>query len=184
MPHDEIKKAVELLKAGKVIAYPTEAVYGFGCDPFNINAIGELLKLKHRPMNKGLILVAHDFEQIENLIEPIEPRLLAHVLSTWPGPITWAFPASPEVPYWIRGKHKTIAVRISDHPLVQQLTKQFGPLVSTSANTEGHPPARDHRTAMMAFADKVDLIMQGQVSGIKNPTQIRNAVTGEILRPN
>lgn len=183
MDESEIKKAVTYLKKGGVIAYPTEAVFGLGCDPFNLNAICNILQIKHRSMDKGFILVAASWEQIEPYLEPIEPPKLSQVLATWPGPITWVFPAKPNLPHWIRGKYKTLAVRISDHPIVQALCQLFGaPIISTSANIEGQPPARDYRTTKYNFGDQVDFIINAKVGGRTQPTEIRDALTGEIIR--
>ena len=179
----DVLTAVTVLRNGGVIAYPTEAVYGFGCDPFNQTAVTKLLTLKKRNPRKGLILVASNFAQIEHLIMPIAPQLLAHVLETWPGPFTWVFPASQLVPAWIRGDHNTVALRVSAHPIVKQLCDQFcGPIVSTSANLEGELPTRDYRATHIAFKDAVDVIIKGAVGKLARPTEIRDAITNEVLR--
>lgn len=178
-----LRSALQCLKQGKIIAYPTEAVYGFGCDPFNSDAVTRLLQLKQRSIEKGLILVAAEWSQIESLVEPIPPRALAQVLATWPGPYTWLFPASSATPNWIRGRHRTVALRVSAHPIVQQLCKAYGgPIVSTSANREGEPPLRDSRTLQMMFGKQIDLIIPGKVGGQNNPTTIRDAVSGLVVR--
>lgn len=178
-----LQDAVNCLKQGKVIAYPTEAVYGFGCDPFQLNAVARLLQLKKRPVEKGLILVAADWQQIEALVEPIPPRALARVFATWPGPFTWVFPASPLAPSWIRGSHSTIALRVSAHPLVQALCQAYGgPIVSTSANRDGQPPLREYAMVQMMFGKEVGYILPGKVGGQNNPTTIRDAVSGITLR--
>lgn len=178
-----IASALNALNKGGVIAYPTEAVYGFGCDPFNADAVGRLLQLKSRSVEKGLILVASDWRQIESLAEPIPPRALAQVLATWPGPVTWVFPARPEAPIWIRGRHSGVALRVSNHPVIQELCRAYGgPIVSTSANREGELPLRDYRTVKMVFGKQVDFIVPGKTGGLANPTTIRDAVTGDIIR--
>ncbi len=184
----EIKQAEKCLREGKVIGYPTGTVFGLGCDPFNPEAVSQILQIKQRSIDKGFILIASEWEQIQPLIESIAPPLLAHVLSTWPGPITWVFPASHEVPHWIRGDHSTIALRVSDHPIVRMLCDEFGdPIVSTSANIEGQPPINDYRTMQMNFADKLCTILPGKISPTDSkspkPTEIRDAVTGEVIRP-
>lgn len=179
----QINQAVHALRNKKVIAYPTESVYGLGCDPFCSEAVYHLLDIKHRQIEKGLILVASKWEQIEHLIQPIAPPLLAHVMETWPGPVTWAFPASDLVPNWIRGHHTSIALRISAHPTVKELCDAFcGPIVSTSANIAAHAPTRDYRAAKIAFQKKVDVVIDGKVSGLKQPTPIFDAITNEPLR--
>ncbi len=179
----DITSAVQALRRGEVVAYPTEAVYGLGCDPFNVEAVTIILQLKQRPIEKGFILVAASWEQIEPLVEPIEPPALYRVLNTWPGPTTWVFPARSDVPHWISGKHNTVAVRVSAHPIVKALCESFGgPIVSTSANIKGQPPIRDYRTTMMTFGDKVATILDGKVGKEISPTEIRYAITGEIIR--
>lgn len=179
----DLNAAVNCLQKGQVIAYPTEAVYGFGCDPFNAGAVTKLLQLKQRPVEKGLILVAATWEQVEFLTEPVPPRALMQVFADWPGPYTWVFPASSAAPKWICGKHNTIALRVSAHPVVSQLCQSFGgAIVSTSANRDGQPPLRDSRTVKIMFANQVDCIVPGKVGGQPNPTVIRDAISGAILR--
>lgn len=175
--------ALACLKRGQLVAYPTEAVYGFGCDPFSSDAVGRLLQLKRRAVEKGLILVAASWPQLEPFVQPIPPRALAQVLGTWPGPYTWVFPASAIVPRWISGEHPTVAVRVSAHPIVQALCQAYGgPIVSTSANRQGELPLRDSRTVQMIFGKHIDLIVPGKVSGQANPTTIRDAISGVVLR--
>lgn len=179
----DLDEAVICLHKGGVVAYPTEAVYGLGCDPFNVDGITRLLQIKHRSISKGFILIASAWEQLEHFVEPIDPQALAHVFSTWPGPFTWAFPASKEVPSWIRGDHTTIAVRVTNHPIASALCERFdGAIVSTSANVEGHPPMRDEKMLEMALGDEIDKILPGKVGGAMRPTEIRNAITGEVIR--
>src|SRR3990167_4516311 len=133
-----VEKVTKVLQQQGVIAYPTEAVYGLGCDPFSELAVKKILKLKKRDINKGLILIASNWKQIENLIQPIPDEKLSQVMQTWPGPVTWLFPASDEVPRWISGAHSTIALRITAHPIAKALCEKWnGPIVSTSANKEG-----------------------------------------------
>jgi len=184
----EIDQAVKCLRKGKVIGYPTEFIYGLGCDPFNLDAVSQILQIKHRPIDKGFILIASQYQQIEPLIEPIAPPMLTTVLSTWPGPTTWIFPAKPEVPHWIRGSHKTVAVRVSNQPVVKMICEQFGrPIVSTSANIEGQPPITNFRIMQINFSKSLCAILSGQTfhSGETppKPTQILDAMTGEIIRP-
>lgn len=180
---DAIKHAVDALRTGQLIAYPTEAVFGFGCDPFNVDAVSRLLHLKHRSIEQGFILVAANWHQVEPLVNAIGPDLLTRVFDTWPGPTTWVFPASPVVPHWIRGNHKTIAIRVSAEPIIQALCEGFdAPIISTSANVSGDPPSRELLTLTMRFADKIDVIVPGKVGHLHKPTQIRDAITGEVLR--
>jgi len=179
-----IDEAVTALKRGDVIAYPTEAVYGLGCDPFNHDAVTKLLQLKNRPIAKGFILIASDWEQVAPYVELIPPEMLARVLATWPGPHTWIFPVKPDVPTWLTGEHRSIAVRVTDHPIANDICRHFGgPITSTSANYSSMPPARDARTVGMAFPpNSLGYIVPGKVGSLTRPTEIRDAISGEILR--
>ena len=178
-----INDAVKCLRQGGVIAYPTEAVYGLGCDPFNHDSVAQLLTIKKRSIKKGFILIASEWKQVELLIEPIDPKALARVFDTWPGSFTWTFPASKEAPHWITGQHSTIAIRISAHPIAKLLCQRFaGPLISTSANQEGEPPIRDVKILHMVFGNKIDKILEGPLGLTHRPTSIREAITGEIVR--
>ncbi len=178
-----VNNAIASLRHGGIIAYPTEAVYGLGCDPFNRQAIERLLKIKNRSPKKGFILIASEWKHVQRLVEPIDPKALARVFATWPGPVTWVFPASPEVPAWVRGEHTTVAVRITAHPIAKALCQRYArPIVSTSANTEGQPPMRDERMIRMVFGNTIDAIVAGSVGPSHRPSEIRDAITGEVLR--
>ena len=107
--------AADCIFQGGIIAYPTEAVYGLGCDPLDQQAVLRLLALKQRPIAKGLILVASQMQQIEPFIQ-VDSNTLCKIKKTWPGPVTWVIPAQSWVPEWLTGKHQSIAVRISAHP--------------------------------------------------------------------
>lgn len=179
----DITSAVNALRDGGVIAYPTESVYGLGCDPFDSEAVFKLLAIKRRQPEKGLILVASNWSQIEMLIQPLAPMTRTHIQETWPGPITWLIPASELVPHWIQGNHDKIAIRLSAHPVVQDLCEKFcGPIVSTSANLSGKPPTRDYRSTSIAFGKVVDVIVPGRTSGLQRPTPIHDAITHDIVR--
>jgi len=178
-----IQSAVSALQQGRLIAYPTEGVYGLGCDPFNAEAVNKLLTLKKRSIEKGLILVAASWEQFEPLVESIPLASLQHVLSTWPGPVTWVFPAGPSVPKWVRGNHESVAIRVSAHPVIVALSRAFNkPLVSTSANFSGQPPSFDDKAVAREFAHHDIFIIRAQVGGLKRTTVIREAVSGRIIR--
>lgn len=179
----KIKRAVKILQAGGIIAYPTEAVYGLGCDPFNEQAVHKILNLKHRSIDKGLIIIASSWQQVKHLVKPIDKKLLKKALATWPGPITWIFPAQTTVPVWIRGKYDSIAIRVSKHPIVQALCKEYdGAIVSTSANIEGKPPAKTSQEVLQQFPQGIDLIIDASVGKLDKPTEIRDVLTDKILR--
>jgi len=180
----QLRQAAHIVHAGGLIAYPTEAVYGLGCDPLNAAAVQRLLALKHRPMDKGLILIASDLDQLRPFLLPLSTDDEATVNATWPGPITWLLPARPETPRWLRGSHDTLAVRITDHPLAAALCRQLGhPLVSTSANRSGQTPARSPLGIRRAFGNDIDLTLTGPLGGRRCPTAIRDLASGRTVRP-
>ncbi|MDP2227944.1 MAG: Sua5/YciO/YrdC/YwlC family protein [Moraxellaceae bacterium] len=177
-----LRTAASLLKAGGVIAYPTEGVWGLGCDPFNERAVRRLLDLKQRPETKGLIIIAASLTQIEGWLGGLTSAQLAACAATWPGPYTWVVPVA-DAPRWLRGDHESIAVRVSAHPGVQALCRAFGgALVSTSANRSGQPPAPDAFALRRLFGDELDYILPGRLGGDGKPTEIRDAVSGVVLR--
>ncbi len=181
--HNDIQKAVDAIKKGLLIAYPTEAIYGLGCDPFNEEAVHTLIALKKRDPKKGLVLVASDWRHIDPLIEPLEPAAQMQVEMDWPGHTTYVFPKGRFAPRWICGDHNSIAIRISAHPIVKQLCDTAGQaIVSTSANHEGFPPIRDLRALKLYFGDELACIVPGELGGEINPSSIVDAVTGERLR--
>lgn len=179
----DFTNAVLILKKGGIIAYPTEAVYGLGCDPFNMDAVSHLLQLKQRFISKGFILIAAHWKQIQPLVQPIPQDTLDNVFATWPGPVTWVFPVQPEVPTWIHGEKSTIAVRVTQHPIAAKLCQLFGgPIISTSANITGQTPIKDLDTLLATFPDGIDFIVPGPLGNQTQPSQIRDARTGAILR--
>ena len=179
----DIASSVTELKQGAVIAYPTEAVYGLGCDPFSEQAVKRLLALKERSWQKGVLLIASDWTQIESLILPLSKEQKALLDATWPGPSTWVIPASDKVPVWIRGEHTSVALRITAHPIVRALCTAFGgPLVSTSANIATLPPAMSLAMLIDYFSDKLDGIVEGELGKASSPSSITDLLTGERLR--
>lgn len=177
--------AAAVLRNGGVIAYPTEAVWGLGCDPGNQAAVLKLLALKQRPVEKGMILVAADVAQLQGWVrlDALAAERRQAVLDSWPGANTWIVPAGTQAPRWITGDHDGIAVRVSAHPLVRALCQAWGgPLVSTSANLAGNPPARSREQLDPALLARLDGLLPGDTGGLAQPTRIRIAATGEVLR--
>jgi len=179
------RSAIPILHSGGIIAYPTEAVWGLGCDPANQQAVMRLLALKQRPIEKGLILVAADLAQLDGWVrlDSLPAARRQAVLETWPGPQTWVLPVGERAPRWITGAHPGIAVRVSAHPLVQQLCRAFsGPLVSTSANLSGQPPPCRYQDIESRLLTQVDAVIKGHTGDLSRPTPICDALTGRILR--
>lgn len=184
---DGLVQAAKIIRAGGIIAYPTEAVFGLGCDPMNEAAVDKLLALKQRPRDKGLILIAAEFAQLEHFLDPPDAMpldtIMGTVMSTWPGPITWLIPARAHAPTWLRGRFDTLAVRVTTHPIAAELCRRAGrAIVSTSANVAGGNPARSADAVRAAFGDAVDFVLDGPLGNAARPTEIRDAISGEIIR--
>lgn len=177
--------AAEILRQGGVIAYPTEAVFGLGCDPLNEQAVLRLLKLKQRAVTKGLLLIGAEYGQLLPYIDEQQVPLtaLARAQSTWPGPTTWVFPTSTITPAWIRGNFNSVAIRLTGFATASRLCSIYGSaLVSTSANLAGQSPARSVADVQTIFADTIDYILPGEVGSLKKPTVIRDILTNQVLR--
>lgn len=179
-----LRQAAHVIHGGGIIAYPTEAVFGLGCDPLNLEAVFRLLEIKQRPVEKGLILIAANLDQLTQFIAPLSAADREKLQTTWPGPNTWLLPARPETPYWLRGNHETIAVRITAHPGASALCRVANQaIVSTSANLTGHRPARNVLGVQRQFHGQLDMILNGALGRADKPTAIRNFSTDELIRP-
>jgi L-threonylcarbamoyladenylate synthase len=181
----ECAAAAALMRSGGVLAYPTEAVYGLGCDPHDQGAFERLFALKQRPSTQGVLLIAADFAQAERYIDldRVPAGVLAQVQASWPGPSTWIFPRSTDVPAWVAGAHAGIALRVTAHEPAAALCRAWGgALVSTSANPHGSPPARSAGQVLDYFGDALDGVLDGPLGGQARPTVIRDALSGAIIR--
>ncbi|HHB9525593.1 TPA: L-threonylcarbamoyladenylate synthase type 1 TsaC [Yersinia enterocolitica] len=179
-----LSDVLQALQQEEVIAYPTEAVFGLGCDPDSEKAVNALLALKQRPWQKGLILIAAYYEQLKPYVDDaaLTDSQRETIFSVWPGPVTWVIPTRPETPRWLTGSFDSLAVRVTDHPLVQQLCSQYGkPLVSTSANLSGQEPCRTTEEVRIQFGSSLP-VLAGLVGGRLNPSEIRDALTGKQFR--
>ncbi len=180
-----IAVAAKIMHGGGVVAYPTEGVWGLGCDPFNANAVDKLLGLKRRDPGKGLILVAASMAQFRPYLNRISATQLAQLEDTWPGPYTWLVPNNGLIPQWICGEFASVALRVSDHPLVQALCRRFGgPLVSTSANPQGMAAATTVWQVHRYFKHdpRLAMVTQGQLGKRGAPSVIEDLLSGRIIR--
>lgn len=183
MNHWRLTQARRCIEDGGIIAYPTEAVFGLGCDPFDAQAVLRLLRIKRRALEQGLILIGARFEHLAPFIGTIERRALERVRRSWPGPHTWLLPAAPTVPPWIRGAHPSVALRVTAHPLAAALCEAVGgAIVSTSANVHGQPPARSALQVRLRLGAELDFVLAGNTGGAARPTAIRDALSGRTVR--
>jgi L-threonylcarbamoyladenylate synthase len=181
--HQHIERAVRTLRKGGVIAYPTEGVWGLGCDPFNREAVMRILELKHRSVQKGLILVAGSTEQLAPLLVHVPLHVRGQIEASWPGPNTWVVPLRDELPAWVTGKHRSVALRVSAHPQLRELCLGYGaPIISTSANPQGRTAARSALAVRRYFGARLDYVLPGPLGGRSGPSAIRDAMSGQVLR--
>ncbi|CUS47785.1 MAG: L-threonylcarbamoyladenylate synthase [Idiomarinaceae bacterium HL-53] len=184
-PNINFEDARATLAEHGLIAYPTEAVFGLGCAPYDEIAVRKLLQLKARPQEKGLILIAADYSQLLDYVDdskiPQDKRFT--VFSHWPGPTTLVLPAKPSVPSFLRGEHDTIAVRVTAFEPVRSLCKSLGmALVSTSANRAGEPELRSAEAVKSVFGEQIQWYMNVPVGASTAPSKIINPLTSEVLR--
>ena len=176
-------QAVAALRGGGIVAYPTESVFGIGCDPWDRMAVARVFAVKRRPIAKRCIVIASDTGQLERLVDVRSLRFSRSASRYWPGPVTLVAPARDGVPSWLVDADRTLAVRVTDHPVARGLCAMFrGPLISTSANRNGRPPARDTLRVRAVFGTEIDCYVAGRVGGLAAPTRIIDARDGRTIR--
>ncbi len=181
-----IEAAAQSFEQGEIIAYPTEAVFGLGCDPDNNSAIGKLLSLKQRSADKGFILLASDYSQLQPYIDEsvISEQQKTEILSRWPGAITQVLPINKNISPLLSGVFNTIAVRVTQHPDVIALCSKTGKaIISTSANLSGHPAATTWQNVVQQFPTQLGYLIKTDTLGNDNPSTIIDGLTSKILRP-
>ena len=172
-----LKSAAAVLERGGVVACATEGVLGLSCRPDCHAAIERILAIKQRPADKGMILVAADYEQLVPFIDEsrLAPERKAEVLASWPAAVTWLLPARPEVSILLRGVFPTLAVRVTPHPQLAALCRLVSsPLVSTSANLSGEAAPASFAELDARVAALVDYCLPGETLGRRGPSQIRS----------
>ncbi|MCG3872993.1 L-threonylcarbamoyladenylate synthase [Psychrobacter sp. Ps7] len=200
---DSVTQAAKWLKEGQLLAYPTESVWGIGCDAYDEAAVQRILSIKQRPQAKGMIVITDSAERLKPLLEPLEEGLRQQIIKSWQADTdsielqgkqahTWLLPIPQTlekiIPRWITGQHQTVAVRVIAHPMIRQLSQQlvdvqnpFGLLVSTSCNPSGQPPAMTFTDAYGYFGEQISYL-QADTLGYTLPSQIRDATTGLVIR--
>ncbi|MFP3014313.1 MAG: Sua5/YciO/YrdC/YwlC family protein [Arsenophonus sp.] len=181
---DSFQNIIMALNKGKVIAYPTESIFGLGCDPDNEKAVNKLLLLKRRSWEKGFILIAGEYEQLTSYLDDNKLSNLQKemILSTEYKHITWVVPARSNIPKWLTGKFNSLAIRITNLELIKKFCFSYGkPLISTSANLSGLEACKTKEEVIYQFNDKVS-VLDGFVGGYKNPSEIRDIIAGRLYR--
>lgn len=179
----DASKIANIIKQGGVVAYPTEAVWGLGCAPFNKQAVERILTLKSRPVEKGLILIASEQGHLQAWQAILTEPQFARLLSTTERPTSWVVPDQSIAPEWVRGEHPSVAIRLSQHEPVRALCLAYqGALVSTSANPAGLDPAKSLDEVIAYFGDGLDAIFDAPLGDAKQPSQVLDIETGQAYR--
>jgi len=177
-----IRYAVHCVRQGGIIAYPTETVYGLGCDPLCAEAVNEINSLKGRDPGKGLIIIASRLAQLDSLIDVSGRNQRAAIVGEHEA-TSWIVPAKDTAPEWITAGHHTIAIRVSSHPLVMRLCDQLGhALVSTSANPAGQKPALNALQLHRYFDGLIDSMLVSNHNCSGKPSHIRELKSRQLLR--
>ena len=184
MKTQDLTVACHAVLQGKVLAYPTEAVYALGCLPECEEATRLICKMKNRLADKGFILIASELRELESYFAQVKPRQMMRATKRWPGPYTWVFPASSTCPAWVKGRGgHSVAMRITTHPMVRKLCSMIGsPLISTSANISREPALCRSEEVEEVFSAYDITILQGETQKLVNPTTIRDVVTNVVYR--
>jgi len=178
----QIKDAVKQLNSGGVIAYPTESIFGLGCDPYNLGAVSRLLEIKNRSYTKGLILLVSDIKQALPLLLPLTDQQIDQINQPSLRATTWLLNKDPKVSPLISGTHKKLAIRVATNPIAKKLCQAFGkPIISTSCNLSSKPMSTKTSEIRNKFLLKVDKILSGSCCQ-QSPSRIVDLETGKILR--
>ncbi len=179
----DVAVGARLISQGAVIAYPTEACFGIGCDPANEEAVRRVVKIKNRPRAMGMILIADCVEKLLPYIALRHEGILDDALASWPGPYTWIFPATNRMPHGLRTVRNTVAVRVTAHAGAAQLCKMAdSAIVSTSANRHGQIPIRQYQIVQQCLGKALDYVVRGPLGTQQKPTRITDALSGQVLR--
>ena len=167
---------------GAIFGYPTDTIWGFGCHPLIAASVARILQIKNRAPQKGLILLCSRLEYCRAYLA-LDDTSLEPISKPCERPTTWLVPASDFCPFWIRGEHPGVAIRITDHPFVNYLCDRLqAPLVSTSANRGGRPTVRNQLQMRQQFGAELDFIVSGFATGGGGASEIKSLLTGTTLR--
>lgn len=177
-----LNRLTRAVSRGAVFGYPTDSIWGFGCHPLIAGSVARILQIKNRSPDKGLILLSSRLEYCAAYLDA-DPEQLKSIYQPCKRPTTWLVPASSFCPPWISGNFPTVAVRITDHPLMQLLCDRLeAPIVSTSANRSGRATVRNSIQMHKQFGEELDFIIDGFATGSGKPSEIKFLDNGTSLR--
>ncbi len=178
---NQVSQAKVILRHGGVVAYSTETVLGLGCDPNNENAVNRILWLKNRAIENGLIILVTNINSLQQYTPTLSDTQVSEIEPAQN--TTWLVPANENAPKWITGRHTSIAIRISHHPVVQQLCNTKNAIVSTSANISAYKTLKNRAEIWNWFGPHVDYVMiDTDAIGSGRSSEIRDLLSGKKLR--
>ena len=176
-----IRHAAHIIRQGGVIAYPTDTIYGLGCDPYNLQAIELINTIKQRPLDKQFILLAAHIDQIKPLTQLDEEQ--EKIITQKTEPTSWIVSANKNTPPWLVDENNTVTIRISNHPNIKRLCEALGhAIISTSANVSGKTPARNTLDLHKYFHSCVDKILASDKKQMGKPSKIIRLCDNETIR--
>ena len=180
----QINQLAQAVRQGAVFAYPSDTIWGLGCHPLHQTAVQRILDIKQRPMSKGLILLASRLSYLESyLSNNLTDREIDCLQTVTPQPTTWLVETGKHCPNWLCGQFSTIAIRLTDHPFIQQICAAIqAPLVSTSANRSGKSCVRNSVQMRKQFGDELDFIVSGFDTGCNRPSEIKSLLDRTTIR--
>lgn len=184
IPESSLKHIVQELTAGRLIVYPTETVYGLGCDPFDETAVKRIFMAKRRPFDMAISIMVKDLCMMEE-VGVLDERARLLVKRFMPGPLTIIVPKRPNVPDILTASTNEIGLRIPDNPVAMKLIEEFGPLVTTSANVHSHGNPRTCQEAVDDLGASVSIYLDGGPTTYGTPSTIIQLTDSEItlIRP-
>ena len=182
-PQDRlIKQVVECLKSGGVIVYPTDTIYGLGCDIFQPKAIEKICQIKNiQPSKAMLSFICRDLSHLSDFTKPIDTPIYRTLKSHLPGPFTFILPASKQVPKLLQNKKSTIGLRIPDNIICQRILEELGnPILSTSLPGDNVEEYTDPEIIYDNFENRVDMVIDGGIGGM-TPSTVVDCTSGECI---
>lgn len=178
-PRFDARECADAFADGAILGYPTEGVWGIGCRADRPDRVAEVIALKRRAPNKGLILLASEPAQVADFV--LDQSQLERARARWPGVYTWIVRCSTQAPAVLTGGRDTVAVRITEHAPMRQVLDHLGTaIVSTSANLSGR--GMRERTWLTPWGAKLDGWYRAPLGGLGHSTPIRQAWDGAFLR--
>jgi L-threonylcarbamoyladenylate synthase len=181
---DAIPRALQILKQGGVVAFPTDTVYGIGVNVFSSESIEKLFIIKGRDAAKAIPVLIGDPAQLDLVAASASEAALRLAQRFWPGPLTLVVSRHPSLPT-VLSSLPTVGVRMPDHPVALRLLRQSGPLATTSANLSGGPDPSSAQEVLSQLAGRIDLVLDGGPCPGGVPSTVVDCISSDLrlLRP-